>query len=132
MKKIITLLLALILAVSLCACGSCSSKSKLIKTESEVVDAIVTSAYRNIRWGYCYIDVAYGPTETSWYDESKNLYDYYKTHLGETIKCYLITQTFENGEIEYELVFNEDLYYGICEGEPIHPENYTFPEGVDE
>lgn len=132
MKKIIALLLALILVISFSACGSYSSKSKLIKTESEVVDAIVIGTYKDYRWGSCYIDVAYGPAQNTWYDESKNIYNYHKTHLGGTIKCYLITQTFEDGEVKYELVFNEDLYYGVCEGEPIHPENYTFPEGADE
>lgn len=129
MKKVITFLLALTLTFSLCACGG---TPQLVKTESEVVEAIVIGTSQNTRWGYHYITVAYGPTEDTWYDASKNLYNYYNTRLGETIKCYLITQTYENGKVEYELVFNEDLYYDIPEGEPIHPENYTFPEGVDD
>lgn len=130
MKRLITLLLCLALALSLCACSL--REANIVNTTSEPVNAVVYKTSENTRWGYHYIYVAYGQAANSWYDEDLNLYDYYKDHLGETIPCYLVTQEYDDGTVKYTLVYNETLHKGIPEGELIHPEGYTFPEGVDE
>lgn len=126
MKKIITLLLALVLLVSMCGC-----QPQILSTESEIVEAVVVKTSFNSRavGGY-YITVAYGEASNTW--QNQELYEYYNRRLGETITCYYITQTFDGGKTTHKLVFNEDLWNPIPEGEPIHPEGYTFPEGVDE
>ena len=130
MKKIIAPLLCLTMVLSLRACSL--NKSKIVNTTSEVVDAVVYKTSVNTKWGYHYIYVAYGSAANQWYDEGLDLYEYYKNHLGETIKCYLVTHEYEDGSKKYSLVYNETLHKGIPEGELIHPEDYTFPEGVDE
>lgn len=128
MKRIIALLLCLTCLL----CGCSITKANIVSTTSEVVDAVVYKTSVNTKWGYHYIYVAYGPAANSWYDEDINLYEYYKDHLGETIRCYLVTQEYDDGTKKYSLVYNETLHHEIPEGEPIHPEDYTFPEGVDE
>lgn len=122
MKRLITLLLCLILALSLCACSV-----KTVEVKREKVDAIVVSVSQNARYGWYYINVKYGEAVGKF--ENKALYEYYNTRLGDTISCYMITKIYENGQSRSKLVYNQDLL--IPEGEPIHPEDYTFPEGVD-
>lgn len=113
MKRIVTILLLFTLLFSLVGCGP-----KVTNTERQIVDAIVIDTSVNTRWGYHYITVAYGEAEDTWYDEHNVLYPYFKSRLGETIACYLITQTYENGKVTHELVFNEDLWnHNIPEGE---------------
>ena len=129
MKRTIALLLILSLIFALCGCSL--HKTNIVSTTSEQVDAVVYKTSVNTRWGYHYIHVAYGPAANAWFDENFGLYDYYKDHLGETIRCYLVTQEYDDGSVKYTLVYNETLHKSIPEGEPIHPEDYTFPEGVE-
>ena len=109
MKRIASIILFIGMLLSILT--GCISAT-LVNTEREQVDAIVTKVSVNPRWEYHYIHVAYGSCVDSWYDESKSLYDYFENRLGETITCYLITYTYDNGTIKQELVFNEDLWKG--------------------
>lgn len=128
MKRLITLLLTLCLLLSLCGCNI--HKTRIVNTTSEAVDAIVFDCSTD-NWGYRYVWVAYGPCKTRWIDEW-GIHEQYKDNLGSTIRCYLIAHEYDNGSIQYNLVYNQALHKGILEGKLIHPESYTFPEGVDE
>ena len=125
MKRLITLLLCLAFIFSLCGC---SLGHKTVEIQREKVDAIVISVSSNARYGWYYINVKYGEAISKF--ENKALYEYYNTRLGDTIPCYMITEIYENGKSHSKLVYNQDLL--IPEGELIHPEDYTFPKGVDE
>ena len=41
------------------------------------------------------------------------------------------SESYDGGKTSHKLVYNEDLWHPIPEDEPIHPEDYTFPEGVE-
>ena len=105
MKRIASIILFIGTLLSILT--GCTSAT-LVSTEREQVDAIVTK----VSTRYHYIHVAYGSCVNTWYDESNSLYDYFKNRLGETITCYLITYTYDNGTIKQELVLNEDLWKG--------------------
>lgn len=127
MKKIIACLSALCLLLSLCSCEI--RTASIVNTTAEAVDAIVYDCSID-NWGYRYVWVAYGPCKTRWVDEW-GVHEQYKDNLGSTIRCYLITHEYDDGSVKYTLVYNETLHNGVPEGEPIHPEDYTFPEGVE-
>lgn len=128
MKRTIAFLLILSLIFALCGCSL--HTANIVSTTSEQVDAVVYKTSVNTKWGYHYIYVAYGPAANSWLDENLDLYEYYKDHLGETIRCYLVTQEYDDGSVKYTLVYNETLHKGDIEDEPIRLENDTFLEGA--
>lgn len=122
MKKIVIFLLCLTLVLSFSAYSS-----RVVEVKREKVDAIVVSVSENARYGWYYINVQYGEATGKFDDQA--LYEYYCTRLGDTIPCYMITEIYKNGKSHSELVYNQDLL--ILKGELIHPQDYTFPEGVE-
>lgn len=108
MKRIIALLL---IAVTLCCLfASCAQP---ISEEKVEVDAVITSVQKRIRMvGKTFItdrDIyfKYDGIAGSW-DVGYKTYNAYKDREGETIKCYLITYTYEDGSTKTKLVAKED------------------------
>ena len=103
MKRSFSLILVVILLLSLSACG----RGKLQKTETEIVEAVVTDVWRG----------RYGTGITVEYDGARNdiqnleLYNEYKDNLGSTLTCYMIIRTYEH-ETTKDLVWNADLNRG--------------------
>lgn len=108
MKRIIAFLL--IAAMVCCLFASCIQP---VSEEKEEVEAVITrvrnrvrrvgSAYRRDRDIYFEYDGIKG----SW-DVNAVTYNAYKGKEGETIKCYLITYTYEDGSTKVKLVAKED------------------------
>lgn len=107
MKRIIAVVLLVALTLSLCACNL-GARRNLVNTEWEQVEALVVKTTTNGRWGWKFITVSYEGTKTQWQNDT--LYDYYMNRHGETITCILVTYTYEDGHIESELLFNEELW----------------------
>lgn len=103
MKRSLSLILVVILLLSLSACG----RGELKKTETEVVEAIVTSVWRG-RSGTG-ITVEYGGARND--ITNAELYSAYRNNLGSTLTCYLIIRTYENKTTKY-LVWNAELNKG--------------------
>ena len=98
MKKIVVMIMAVVMMISMCACAATTSVT------SEVVEAVVTNASStNLR-------VEYGGVHAVIRDG--DLYEQYHNNLGAVIRMVLITRTYENGTIEQTLVFNENVHSG--------------------
>lgn len=98
MKKIVVMIMAVVMMISMCACAATTSVT------SEVVEAVVTDASStNLR-------VEYGGVHAIISDN--DLYEQYHNNLGAIIRMVLITRTYENGTIEQTLVFNENVHNG--------------------
>lgn len=109
MKKIISL--ALIAIILLCFAGC----AELVSEESIEVDAIITEVDRDpMRYigktvyppDYD-IYFEYDGVKGSW-DVNKETYGLYEDKVGETIKCYLITRTYDDGSTKVTLKAVED------------------------
>lgn len=107
MKRIISIILLIGVLFSLFA--GCASV-RLVNMEREQVDAIVTKVSKTLSGNYFYIYVAYEDCVDYWCTEDKSLYDYFENRLGETVPCYLIVYTYDNGAAKQELFFNENLW----------------------
>jgi hypothetical protein len=108
MKRIIAFLL--IAATLCCLLVSCAQP---ISEEKVEVDAVITDVRSRLRpAGKTFIrdrDIyfEYDGIVGSW-DVCYKTYKAYKDKEGETIKCYLITYTYEDGSTKTELVAKED------------------------
>lgn len=98
MKKIVVMIMAVVMMISMCACAATASVT------SEVVEAVVTNASSTN------LKVEYGGVHAVIRDS--DLYEQYHNNLGAVIRMVLITRTYENGTIEQTLVFNENVYSG--------------------
>lgn len=109
MKKITLLLLIITICCSFISCA------ELISEEIIEVDAIITQVDRDpMRYigktlfpADYDIYFEYEGVEGSW-DVSKETYNLYKDKIGETIKCYLITRTYDDGSTKVTLQAIED------------------------
>lgn len=107
-KKFIAILL--IAATLCCLLVSCAQP---ISEEKVEVDAVITDVRSRLRpAGKTFIrdrDIyfEYDGIVGSW-DVGYKTYKAYKDKEGETIKCYLITYTYEDGSTKTELVAKED------------------------
>ena len=108
MKRIIVFLLIAIMVC--CLFASCAQP---VSEEKEEVEATITDVKSRPKLiGKTYfkdrdIYFEYNGIEGSW-DVSVSTYEEYKDKEGETIKCYLITYTYEDGSTKVELVAVED------------------------
>lgn len=108
MKRIIAFLL--IAATLCCLLVSCAQP---ISEEKIEVDAVITNVRKRIRMvGKTFItdrDIyfEYNGIAGSW-DVGYKTYNAYKDREGETIKCYLITYTYEDGSTKVKLIAKED------------------------
>jgi hypothetical protein len=108
MKRVIVLLL--IAATLCCLLVSCAQP---ISEEIVEVDAVITNVQKRIRMvSKTFItdrDIyfEYGSIAGSW-DVGYKTYNAYKDREGKTIKCYLITYTYEDGSTKVKLVAKED------------------------
>lgn len=98
MKKIVVMIMAVVMMISMCACAATASVT------SEVVEAVVTNASSTN------LKVEYGGVHAVIRDG--DLYEQYHNNLGAVIRMVLITRTYENGTIEQTLVFNENVHSG--------------------
>lgn len=98
MKKIVVMIMAVVMMISMCACSATASVT------SEVVEAVVTNASSTN------LKVEYGGVHAVIRDG--DLYEQYHNNLGAVIRMVLITRTYENGTIEQTLVFNENVHSG--------------------
>lgn len=104
MKKIISL--ALIAIMLLCFAGC----AELVSEESIEVDAVITGVDRDpMRYigktlypADYDIYFEYDGVRGSW-DVSREIYSFYADKIGETIKCYLITRTYDDGSTKVTL-----------------------------
>ena len=108
MKRVIIFLL---IAVMICCLfASCAQP---ISEEKEEVDAVITDVRSRLKWVgktpvrdrdiYFEYDGIIG----NW-DVSASTYEKYKDKEGDTIRCYLITYTYEDGSTKMELIAVED------------------------
>ena len=108
MKRIIAILL--IAAMVCCLLVSCAVP---ISEEKEEVDSVITNVRSRLRpVGKTLmrdrdIYFEYNGIVGSW-DIDYETYNTYKDREGETIKCYLITYTYEDGSTKVKLVAKED------------------------
>lgn len=108
MKRVIIFLLIAVMVC--CLFASCAQP---ISEEKEEVEATITEVRKRIRMaGKAYLidrDIyfEYDGIVGSW-DVGQKTYNAYKDREGETIKCYLITYTYEDGSTKVELVAVED------------------------
>ena len=102
MKKFCLILL--ISAITLSLFVGCEV-SEPAKVDREIVEAVVVSSGHGR--GGDWIKVAYDGVITSWSNE--DLYKYYHTRHGATIKCILVTYTYESGRMKRKLLYNEDV-----------------------
>lgn len=98
MKKIVVMIMAVVMMISMCACAATTSVT------SEVVEAVVTNASSTN------LKVEYGRVHAVIRDG--DLYEQYHNNLGAVIRMVLITRTYENGTVEQTLVFNENVHSG--------------------
>lgn len=111
MKRVTAFLL--IAATLCCLLVSCAQP---ISEEKVEVDAVITEVRSRLRMiGKTLIrdrDIyfEYNGIAGDW-DVGYKAYEAYKDKEGETIKCYLITYTYEDGSTKVKLVAKED-YYG--------------------
>lgn len=107
MKKIIVILLIIAICCSLISCA------ELVSKDIVEVDAVITRVRRRAgsvnppRPADRDIYFEYEGIKGSWDVDSKT-YNLYKGREGETIKCYLITYTYDNGETKVKLVAVDD------------------------
>lgn len=111
MKRITSILL--IAAILLCFFGC----AELVKTETQEVDAIVTDVYYKKQWtqmiytGKTIMPIVHRAQYrvTLTYEnvtltvDDKEFYDTYKDNIGATVKCILITESYDDGSIHREL-----------------------------
>lgn len=108
MKKIVIFLLIAIMVC--CLFASCAQP---VSEQKEEVEAIITKVRDRLIWtGGTYVkdrDIyfEYNDIEGSW-DVNASTYEEYKDKEGETIKCYLITYTYEDGSAKVKLIAVED------------------------
>ncbi len=108
MKKIVAFLL--IACIVCCLLVSCAQP---ISEEKVEVDAVITNVRRRTQLiGKTIIidrDIyfVYDGINGIW-DVDMSTYNTYKGREGETIKCYLITYTYEDGSTKVKLVAKED------------------------
>lgn len=117
MKKIISLALIVII---LLYCVGCA---ELVDTKTQEVEATVTDIYHRGAWtqmvwtGKVMIPIAH-PAKyevTFTYEnvtltvDDEDLYDYYKDKIGETIKCILITEYYDDGSAHQTLKLKEEV-----------------------
>ena len=107
MKKILAIIVSVIIATIVVdgVASHLRTNNPLVSTMSEEVEAVITNAYMGPYGGRVYVE--YDGISLHWEDNS--LYETYKDHIGETVRCYLITRTFEDGKINRTLVYNENL-----------------------
>ena len=79
--------------------------SEPAKVNREIVEAVVVNSGHG--HGGDWIQVAYDGVITSW--SNQDLYNYYHTRHGATIKSILVTYTYESGRTERKLLYNEDV-----------------------
>lgn len=79
--------------------------SEPAKVDKEIVEAVVVNSGHGR--GGDWIKVAYDGVIVSW--DNEDLYKYYHTRHGATIKCVLVTYTYESGRTERKLLYNEDV-----------------------
>lgn len=108
MKKIVAFLL--IAGIVCCLFASCAQP---ISEEKVAVDAVITDVRSRLRpVGKALmrdrdIYFEYDGIVGSW-DVDYRTYEAYEGKEGETIKCYLITYTYEDGSTKTQLVAKED------------------------
>lgn len=108
MKKIILLLLIIAICCSLSACFA-----ELVSEEVVEVDAVITKVRRRTarvnppRPADRDIYFEYEGIKGSW-DVNAETYNLYKGKEGETIKCYLITYTYDDGSEVVKLIAVDD------------------------
>ena len=107
MKKILAIIVSVIVATIVVdgVASHLKTNNPLVSTISEEVEAVITNAYMSPHVGRVYVE--YDDISLRW--EDNDLYETYKDHIGETVRCYLITRTFENGKTTRKLVYNESL-----------------------
>lgn len=115
MKKI-TIILLIIILLCLTSCAA------LVSTETQEVDATVTDVYYRGAWiqmissGKTMIpithpakhEVTFTYKNTTLTVNNKELYDYYKDKIGETVKCDLIIEYYDNGTVHHTLKLKEN------------------------
>jgi hypothetical protein len=97
-------LIFLIGAIVLSLLAGCEV-SEPAKVDREIVEAVVVNSGHGR--GGDWIQVAYDGVITSW--SNADLYKYYHTRHGATIKSILVTYTYESGRIKQKLLYNEDI-----------------------
>lgn len=97
-------LIFLISAIALSLFVGCEV-SEPAKVDREIVEAVVVNSGHGR--GGDWIQVAYDGVITSW--SNNDLYKYYHTRHGATIKSILVTYTYESGRTERKLLYNEDV-----------------------
>ena len=102
MKKFCLIFLIGAMALSLLAGCEVSEPAKV---DREIVEAVIVNSGHGR--GGSWIQVAYDGVITSC--GNKDLYDYYHTRHGATIKCILVTYTYESGRTKQKLLYNEDV-----------------------
>ena len=102
MKKFCLIFLIGAMALSLLAGCEVSEPAKV---DREIVEAVIINSGHGR--GGDWIKVAYDGVITSWSNE--DLYKYYHTRHGATIKCILVTYTYESGRTKQKLLYNEDV-----------------------
>ena len=108
MKRVVIFLL--IATMVWCLFASCA---QAISEEKIEVDAVISNVRKRIKMvGKTFVtdrDIyfEYDDIAGSW-DVGYKTYNAYKDKEGETIKCYLITYTYEDGSTKMELVAVED------------------------
>jgi hypothetical protein len=117
MKKIITI--TLLVAMLLCFV-SCA---ELVNTETREVDATVTDVCYKAAWtqmiwsGKVMIpimhpakyEVTFAYANATLTVDDKELYDYYKDKIGDTVKCDLIIEYCDDGTIRQTLKLKEEV-----------------------
>ena len=102
MKKFCLIFLIGAMALSLLVGCEVSEPAKV---DREIVEAVVVNSGHGR--GGDWIQVAYDGVITSW--SNADLYQYYHTRHGATIKSILVTYTYESGRTEQKLLYNEDI-----------------------
>lgn len=102
MKKFCLIFLIGAMALSLLTGCEVSEPAKV---DREIVEAVVVNSGHGR--GGDWIQVAYDGVITSW--SNADLYKYYHTRHGATIKSILVTYTYESGRIKQKLLYNEDI-----------------------
>jgi hypothetical protein len=109
MKKIILLLLVMMTCFSFTACAEVVSEEIVevdaIITEVDYDPPIITQYVKRVSDRDIYFE--YDGIKGGW-DVDKKTYDFYKDKVGESIKCYLITRTYDDGSVRVTLKAVED------------------------
>ena len=100
--------IAIMLLISFLLFGLCGCQKKIVKTETEIVDAIIYEV-RSSSYGGLVIFQYNGAKENVYVFDTSFDAEYWKSNKGNTVKATLITYIYEDNSTTYELIYSDYL-----------------------